>query len=421
MIAETSDKSNIQPEAKARKKIGSSESSKNTVENIQDVNEHEEEMESDTDSSSSSGASEYSLDDIDDDSEMPLLKYARILGSLPRSIDETNNNAAKPLSHQCKCSTLGRVTMTPGVGLSSDSSYHGTSLNMESDAMRREEDLLQTTRTQSFYVFAMATNDGSIHIIDPRTGIHICNPTLLNVHSDPDSKLDIVSLSFDASGTYLAALTSDGDVAIYEFRFGITTKYDESEVSAGSNSAETLRQTGAFIEKRPELKAFDSFLSRLAGEDWKTNATNVDDGSAEPNLGANDDGEPIKSKKGKALFLPVPSLKVTHPICTARFSLKSTNIKFSKATSICIDPAYKRKREKSVLVGFENGRILLSKRSGHGGTIVDSSNFGGVVGNLLQPKRNDIELYQGPTGSSGYKGIECIAWRGSIASWADSR
>ena len=46
------------------------------------------------------------------------------------------------------------------------------------------------------------------------------------------------------------------------------------------------------------------------------------------------------------------------------------------------------------------------------------------MGNLLQPKRYDMDLFQGvgKGGSSGpYNGIECITWRGGLVAWADER
>lgn len=117
-------------------------------------------------------------------------------------------------------------------------------------------------------------------------------------------------------------------------------------------------------------------------------------------------------------------MKLTHPSYTARYSLKSTHgagkSNTNKATCICIDPSYKRKREKCVIVDFSNGQLVYTKRSGHGGTIADASDFGGVMGNLLQPKRHDVDLYQGTGGEKG-DGIECITWRGNLVSWADYR
>lgn len=410
--------------------------SKKSVDHGEDTNandantDDDDEVGSETVSCSSAASN---LDFVEDDSEMPLLKYARILGSLPRSNCETSESATiksddtqtqnrmgKPLSLRCKCSVMGRVTVTPSksnestMGLLSDSS-HGGSLG----AQRAQEEMmiLQSIKTQSFSILAMVTEDESIHLLDPRTGIHICSPNLLVVnHHAGTHKSSIVSLSFDASGNYLAAVTTEGDVAIFELRFGITSNYGESVKSKGgvherANEGKSQKNTG----KRPELKAFDSFLSRLAGDEW-TSSIHLDDKGSKPssNDGLDNDVEyPLP---------PIPCLKLTHPISTARFSVRSANTKSSKVTCVSIDPAYKRKREKGVLVGFSNGFLVYTRRNGHGGTVADSSNFGGVVGSLLQPKRHDITLYEGSgQGGPTYSGIEAIAWRGSLVSWADLR
>ena len=71
-----------------------------------------------------------------------------------------------------------------------------------------------------------------------------------------------------------------------------------------------------------------------------------------------------------------------------------------------LEPSYKRKREKSLLVGFANGRLILTKR-----------------GTFFQ-RRNDTVLYQAGNlakdAKSQYRGIETVAWRGSLVAWADA-
>ncbi len=414
-----------------------------------------EEAESDETEDSSSFDSDQEGDyDGDDDDEMPLLKYARIVGSLPRSSTLTSapTQPGKPLSKACKCSVMGRVTVSttptgesgmPSVsalgGLSmalSESSHGGTKANSATagkgtgEQASSDDDILFTSRTQTFYIQAMAFEDGSIHLIDPRTGIHICPPNLMKVYANSQKPPSIVSLSFDASGTYLAALTCEGDVAIFEFRFGLT-KYTAGEVyHDGSASKNNNNNAVSTAESRHERKVFDSFLSRLAGDEWSVNS---EDTSSRRQLNAQGVLKTTRATPGgdgldeKNCLPPIPTIKLTHPISTARFSYKSSNNKSTKATCICLDPSYKQKREKCIIVGFSSGRLVYTKRSGHGGVVSDSSGFGGVMGSLLQPKCHDVDLFQG-VGASGvtgggvkYHGIESIAWRGSLVSWADVR
>jgi hypothetical protein len=76
---------------------------------------------------------------------------------------------------------------------------------------------------------------------------------------------------------------------------------------------------------------------------------------------------------------------------------------------LALDPAYKRKREKSFCVGFADGRLLLTKRGG------------------LFQRRNDTVLFQGTHSNNSNSNnntttaaIECIAWRASLVAWADA-
>ena len=81
----------------------------------------------------------------------------------------------------------------------------------------------------------------------------------------------------------------------------------------------------------------------------------------------------------------------------------------------------------------------MTKRSGHGGDPTTSSvaaafdgadlgggagvgGLGGAMGLFLQPRRNDLDLYQGSGSgkSEEYLGIEALAWRGSLLCWADA-
>jgi hypothetical protein len=62
---------------------------------------------------------------------------------------------------------------------------------------------------------------------------------------------------------------------------------------------------------------------------------------------------------------------------------------------MAIDPSYKRKREKTILVGFQDGRLVMTKRG-------------------FFQRRNDGVIYQGTFGD-----IESIAWRGPLVAWTD--
>ena len=80
---------------------------------------------------------------------------------------------------------------------------------------------------------------------------------------------------------------------------------------------------------------------------------------------------------------------------------------FGSPTCLVIDPAYKRQKEKKIITGFRDGRLMMTGRGG------------------LFQRRNDTVLYEGAPDSTSqtesYRGIECIAWRGSFIAWADAR
>jgi len=368
--------------------------------------------------------------------QMPLLKYGRIVGSLPREVrtsttaspspststspstEKENSSEGRPLSIPCQCSALGRVVIQPtratdagvgGLGLTSltnstidiSNNHHaghagGHTANDLNDVLR--------SKSQSYSVLAMAMANGTIHLLDAQTGKDICPCQELKVYNTANSYTstgtgsqktpDIVALSFDSGANYLAALTADGDVAIFELKYG-TGGVGKVPAKSGASSSPPMRR---------EKKLFDTFLSKLSGEiiaDVQMTGSNVSDVDAEH------EENPSNSA----------ALHLTQPVSTARFTYKTSNDANVKANCLALDPGYNRKREKCILVGFSNGRLVYTKRSGHGGIAADGRGIGGVMGSLLQPKRHDLDIYQ----SVGGDGIEAVAWRGRLIAWADAR
>jgi hypothetical protein len=75
---------------------------------------------------------------------------------------------------------------------------------------------------------------------------------------------------------------------------------------------------------------------------------------------------------------------------------------FGVPTCLALDPAYVQKRETALLVSFDDGRIVLSKR-----------------GWLLQRREDKFLPYAGPVGDKDFHGIEALVWRGSLMAFAD--
>ena len=362
---------------------------------------------------SSGSSSETDHDDVAN----PLLKYGRLAGDLPRS----DTTIASPLSTCCKCSTLGRVVLQPN---KTQDPLNQASLPLTSQSSSIA--ILQS-KAQICNVLASAFEDGSIHLTDATTGNHICSPSLLKVKNG-NGHADIVCLSFDSGANYLGALTSDGYVAIFELKYGLKMisqersqyQHNVASTTSGSEVDEGVQTQG--WQNKPEKKLFDSFLSRLAGDHQAAKADEESEHNYSQNVQMLESEslrhDPISSNDDVANSECETVLCLSQPISVARFnySTVSESRGIIKATCLAIDPSYNRKREKAIVVGFNNGLLKYTKRSAHGGITTDDRGFGGVMGSLLQPKRTDVDLYQG-TGS--ITGIQTITWRANLMSWAD--
>ncbi len=367
--------------------------------------------------------SEYSSDDDDDGGgehkRMPLLKYSRISGSLPRAPltdsfrestsaegmkeAEPGSGSGRYLSTPCQCSAIGRVIIHParksraadasaalglafqGTGGNANASDNIAGSDYANSGSGGEIDILQTLITQCYTVVAMAMEDGTILLVDAKSGEKVCSSDELKIYTNESQRAEIIALSFDSGAKHLAALTSDGDVAIFELSYGIRisgsravkdTKNNQSDTERGrvefsaSTFAGLMSGSGSVTARqRPEQKLFNSFLSKLAGDEsapastpLATNTSEADtdfqsDEMASPGSAhnGNDPSSELVSESNRVL-----SLKLTQPVLTARFSYKVPNDSSTKATCLALDPAYDRKREKGILVGFTNGRYVLT-------------------------------------------------------------
>ena len=434
------------------------------------------------------------LDEIDEErgkaeteeDQFPLFKYSRITGSLPRlsssntrSDFKSKNHAESPsrsgiLSVPCQCVNLGKVVLVqnntssshmkhrefngPDQGGFQEYSVVGDGGSGSNSSGGAGGSMLMPGLPQLHHILALGMMDGSLHLIDPCTGRSFCPSECLNLYvstvaSGPplvkkddkslsapssDGKIDsssrrkgIVDVLFDSSGSYLAAITQGGDVSIFEFRFGRGVLKSHREMSnpgnlsisdtVTSSAASTLSGTSS----TQPVNMFESFLSKLAGDDRSVHTSQ----SLETNL----------SLGGKVASETVSTELVVHSLCTARFNYhKPMQLQSSsQPTCIAIDPSYRRRKEKAIVVGFEDGRLILTKRSSHGGsfetivtgstgaaTVITTSGAGlsGAMGIFLQPRRRDVEIYHGMPrqSTSGHRGIEALTWRGSLIAWADS-
>ena len=392
--------------------------------------------------------------------EMPLLKYGRIVGSLPRlgrsdgrqdgadagagpgtgsgiagGGSSTNSaptaaaaDAAKstsipapasapaPLAVPVTCQCMGRVVLGPGARVyssdaapavaasqlqattSTSTSRSASGDKSSSSSGPARDDVTAKTR----HVLALGFADGTVRVVDPISGVDVVPLGNLLVpaagigdvllhrggggESGADTTRRIVAVSFDASGTFLAAINANGDAAVFELRY----------IAGDVGAAVQAGGEGATTNKDDHIAALLSA--------WKQQQQQHQQQTAQPPpAAAPDSGVRTDPPVNKAESSLLGNLTVTLPIPTARFAYpRSTH---SVPTCLVIDPAYRRRREKSVLVGFADGRLILTKRG------------------MLFSRRSDSVIYQGvggPSKGGTQGGIEAVTWRGCLVAWADT-
>ena len=278
-----------------------------------------------------------------------------------------------------------------------------------------EDEEADVSLTKAYHVLALGFEDGKVRLVDALTGGSVLfgsspddggawfvNPSAAKSGgNDPGHK--IVALSFDSSSSYLSALNANGDAAI----FGPLVWGKQSRRTQSAAEGEGQHAFG--------------FLSSL--------------GSKEPNDATSSD---------RKFALRPPFALVKPPASTVRFTYADPHSLGSSflgggstspeqgyhPTCMALDPAYGRRKERALVVGFDDGRLILSKLQGSAGIGSGiTSLFGGgssnnAAGGGTNAKKVDSVLYQG-MGTASYSGdqsgIEAVTWRGGLIAWADSR
>ena len=375
-------------------------------------------------------SSQYSYGDDNDGRPLPMppLKYARIMGSLPRG---DNNSTAFAI--KSTCSTMGRVVVRPsqytekgGDSQLPSGSRHGNSTNDDGGRNHSggttdwneydEDDEADMSQTKIQHVLALGFIDGKIRLVDVLTGGSVLfgstdtdgGAWYVNTSASKRGHYDlgqrIVSLSFDSSSTYLSAVNANGDAAIF------------GPLVWGKQSQRTM-SGGEGQQQQQKL----GFLSHLGGKE---------------------EGETTKANNDERYRILRPAFTlVKPPASTVRFTYadpqsfgssllggaSSSAVQGNNPTCMVIDPAYARRKEKAVIVGFDDGRLVLSKLQGIAGIGSGiTSLFGGnnAAGGGITVKKIDSVLYQGMGANSfsgDQAGIETVTWRGGLVAWADSR
>lgn len=401
--------------------------------------------------------------------EMPLLKYGRILGSLPRNNSSDGQHGqdgadagagpgtgsagvaggassavssapaavassaaaatptpeSQPLAVPVTCQCMGRVVLGPGARVySSDAAPAVAATQTQSSSStggkmppstasggrstssgRDGDDVTAKTR----HILALGFADGAVRVVDPISGVDIVPLGKLVVPAVGigdalmqrgggggaiDKTKRIVALSFDASGTFLAAINANGDAAVFELKYITGNVMATAAVQTGGE--------GALANKDDHIANLLSAWKQQQ-QQYQQQATQHPAEAAAADDGADQTNQSSLESPPAAATSLLGNLTVTLPIPTARFAYpRSTH---SVPTCLVIDPTYRRRREKSVLVGFADGRLILTKRG------------------MLFSRRSDSVIYQGvggPSKGGTQGGIEAVAWRGCLVAWADA-
>ena len=446
-------------------------------------------------------------DDDDDDpalqepQSMPLLKYSRITGSLlprilPRTIPGQATVLHGPLSVTCTSSAMTRILLDPlslslsgtsttssattmaAAAAASSSSTHWTAStgilqqggdNNHTMANHHDGQFLLTSDLwkQPHHILALGWETGQITLIHAQTGIpaltsspNLRDGTTSNTTttttatatttgsaastSTPANNPPIVDLSWDASGTILAAVDAGGTCAIWEWKYApsleparlstVPPPPQQQQQQQTQRATPSTTSTSTPSSTTTELNMFTSFMSALTGMPptaTQTTTTTTASSSASASASA--------SSTANTMTM-TPCIKAT----TVQVSRVTYPQSFGRPTCIAMDPAQKRKREKSLVVGFADGRLMFTKRGffqrrtdaviyqGQGTTTTTTTTAAAATTTTStntshgptkqQPGSIDTATAASPPPppSSSYRGIETIAWRGSLLAWADA-
>ncbi|KAL7558331.1 hypothetical protein ACA910_019361 [Epithemia clementina (nom. ined.)] len=278
---------------------------------------------------------------------------------------------------------------------------------------------------QPMPVVAMGLANGTVQVLDGHqmAAIGMSLPTssspstaLLQVREGTptprgSSFPPVVDVCFDATGTCLAALDRGGMCCIWEYKLEFVRRKPSHPQSASGALANATQATTPTSYTTTTSSVFTSFMLALTGSTTVA-PTATTASTATSGTGTTPASAPTAGGLGFWRLSAVQAVRISYP---------ST---FGGATVLALDPAYKRRREKAVLVGFADGRLILTKRG------------------MLFQRRVDNVLYQEAATTTSttvtthnnsktsktkqedtavvVTGIQALTWRGSLVAWADA-
>ena len=360
----------------------------------------------DTTSASSGVAANADFEEEDEDENpMPLLNYSRLSSS-----SSSSSSPGSTSSRKHTCSTMARVWLDPMEDTESTAatitpSNPTTTADGEQQQENNPQLLLKSDlwKQQPHWIMAVGMSDGSVSLISVDGGTEVLSaPQSLTVAEGDREENPVIDVSLDSSGKVLAAIDASGTCAIWELQYSVKYHTAEQELVEEQPTRRRSSTTSTTAPHSQEGNMFSSFMSALTGVPPSPPPPSAETSNSN-NINNNNSNENTTTSTRTTTML-VPKLTATI-IQTSRITYPQN---WSTPSCLALDPAHKRKREKSLLVGFEDGRLLLTKRGG------------------LFQRRNDTVLYQGSPGgensnssSESYRGIQAVAWRGNLVAWAD--
>ena len=327
---------------------------------------------------------------------LPVLKYARLAGPIPRSSGGTG-----PASTVVTASALGRAAVRPpGDAAAAAVDAGGDGVEWSPRGRDQADVVCGSVR----HVLALGFGDGTVRLVDPEGGGSVLfgatrdeggawrvDPAAGRRRGDGDGDA-VAELSFDSSSSWLLAVDRSGRAAV----FGPLVWGGQSRMyPAGDGRVGFLGSLGASARDDEPAEGDQSLRPPFALVRPPSSTARFTYGESQASLG---------SLLGGGSADATPAIR---PTCAV------------------LDPSYGRRKERAVAVGFDDGRLVLSRlqiAGGGGVTAGITSLFGGGAssssGGSVSAKKADSVLYQGTSGADG-EGILALTWRGGLLAWAD--
>ncbi len=293
---------------------------------------------------------------------LPLLKYSKLS---PES------------SSTLTCTAAAQVLLDPAEALDLPTDEESVAL-LKSDLWKQPHFLLAMGWEAGTISLWSVSNSLPIQFDDEPSDTH---PLYIREGASwTRSSPPTMDVSMDSTGTLLAAIDQEGVCCIWEFKYSPSWQRQQVPIVCQTPPTPHSPTHGR------KVGMFSSFMTALTGLPP----------TPENEVGLSSTITHTANTATRTVTVPCLAASI---VSTSRITYP---VHWKSPTCMVLDPAHKKKSTKSLVVGFKDGRLLLTKRGG------------------LFQRRNDTILFQGGSDSTSYEGIECVTWRGNLVAWADA-